>query len=261
MGTVVNMDKELSARLNKVRSAQRITGQQIIQRLFTEIVEMHGDRVNSDDPAVWAGIGLFEEQPVTFLSVDRGQDLTERLAKNGGAVRAGGYRKALRNVELAQRFDRPVVSFLNMPGADASVDSENEGQSLMIANLMETMGALRVPNLAVIVGEGHSGGALAFANANQLWMLENGLFSVAAPEAMAAILRDDRALARVPMTVSQLQQIGIADQVFKEGPQLTENLRKALRQWLATSRKMDENELVMQREQKFQQVLRDWFAD
>jgi acetyl-CoA carboxylase carboxyl transferase subunit alpha len=252
------MEKELQQKLNLVRSAERITGRNLIDELFTDVLELHGDRINNDDAAIFTGIGRLNQQPVTLMSIDRGQTVAERLAQNGGAVRASGYRKALRSLKLAERFNRPVISFLNLPGADASVASENEGQSLMIANLIAAMGQAMVPNLAIFIGEGHSGGALAFANANQIWMLENSLFSVASPEAMSAILRDDQALSRVPMTAKQLKQIGIADLVLAENADLIEKIRTSLVKWLATSAKMNKNEMIEQREQKFQRVLDSW---
>ncbi|WP_353989365.1 carboxyltransferase subunit alpha [Pediococcus argentinicus] len=252
------MANELEQKLKLVRDVNRITGQKIIQQLFHQVLELHGDRINHDDPALFSGIALFENQPVTILSVDRGTSLTERIEKNGGAVRASGYRKALRSVELAEKFHRPVIIFLNMPGADASLESENEGQSLMIAKMIAKMGQLKVPNLAVFIGEGHSGGALAFANANRIVMFENGLFSVASPEAMSAILRKETVSEVVPMTAAKLQKMGLVDQIIREDQDMICQVKTAIKIWLDDFNNLSSNELIKQRTEKFAHVLAYW---
>lgn len=178
----------LEKQLQLIRSNNRIASTEIISQIITDFTEIHGDRVLGDDPAITTGIGFLSDIPVTILAVNRGKTMIEHQRFNGGQVRVSGYRKALRVVEAAEKFNRPVISLIDMPGADASVDSENHGQSQAIADLIDKMGALTVPNLALFVGEGHSGGALALSNANRILMLEAALFSVASPEAVAAII-------------------------------------------------------------------------
>ncbi|AEV94677.1 acetyl-coA carboxylase, carboxyl transferase alpha subunit [Pediococcus claussenii ATCC BAA-344] len=258
MGMVIILKNDLATKIKLVRSSDRVTAQRLIKSMFNDVIELHGDHINGDDHALFSGIGRLGKIPVTLFAVDRGQTVTERQDKNGGAVRASGYRKAIHGLKLAERFNRPVISFLNMPGADASVDSENEGQSKMIADMIAAMGAATVPNLVIIVGEGHSGGALAFANANRIIMLENALFSVAAPEAMAAILRNNDLKEVVPMTASKLLDIKLVDQVINEDQNLVKNLRVAIVEWLDDFSSVSEAKLVDQRYQKFIDVLNFW---
>jgi acetyl-CoA carboxylase carboxyl transferase subunit alpha len=162
-------------------------------------------------------------------------------------------------VLAAERFNRPVISLIDMPGADASVRSEQHGQSQAIAEMIDTMGRLTVPNIAVLLGEGHSGGALAFANANRIIMLEHAIFSVASPEAVAAIVTTDGDMsASLPMTAPVLQKLGLVDQIIPEDRQLIDHVRLALKTMLATFDSQSGEQLVAQREQKFLQFLAQW---
>lgn len=255
-------ERTLEERIKLVRSPKRLTSQQLISQLVTHFFEVHGDRQLGDDPAVTAGVGLFHHHPVTIIGINRGTNIQQRREFNGGAVRVTGYRKALRVIEAAEKFDRPVISFINMPGADASVFSEQHGQSEAIADLILKMGQLKVVNVALFLGEGHSGGALAFSNANAILMLENALFSVASPEAVQAILKnhDDTREASefLPMMAQQLKKIGLVDDIIDETPTnaLVQRIDDELVATLQSFEGLNADQLKKQRQTKFEHVLK-----
>jgi len=200
---------------------------------------------------------------LAVLGVDRGTDITSRRQKNGGALTVPGYRTALRVVAHAEKFQMPIASLINMPGADASPQSERNGQSQAIADLIATTGQLTVPNLVVFLGEGHSGGALAFANANRIIMLDDSLFNVASPEAVTAILHGQQTISEaidlLPMTAEALQQRGLADQVIDhDDSDLVQVIVQSICQQLESLSELDAVEVVAQREAKFQQFLATW---
>lgn len=188
-------DKPMTAydRLKAARATTRPTSQAYIERIFTERIELHGDRHFGDDPAVIGGIGFLGERPVTFIGIEKGCDIDDRMTRNFGCPRPEGYRKALRLMRQAEKFGRPIVCFVDTLGAYCGVDAEERGQGEAIArNLLEMMG-LTVPIISVIIGEGGSGGALALACANKVYMLENAVYSVITPEGCATILWRDAA--------------------------------------------------------------------
>lgn len=249
----------LEEQLKLIRSAERISGMDIISNLITDFVEIHGDRVTGDDHALIGGIGLFGNRPVTVLTVNRGKTPQQRQRFNGGMVSASGYRKATRLVEAAQRFGRPVISFIDTPGADASELSEYQGQSQAIADMIDVMGRLTVPNIGVILGEGHSGGALAFTNANQILMLENAIFSVASPEAVASIVKSDHDLSDdLPMTAQALKRLGLIDQIITEDDQIIGRIRRAVDEAIEKTDKFSGPQLVKMRQTKFLDFLKQW---
>lgn len=254
------MTKTLEEKIKLIRSPNRLTARQVIRQLISDFFEVHGDRLLGDDPALTAGIGLFHKQPVTVLGINRVSNIQQRRELNGGAVRVTGYRKALRVVEAAEKFKRPVISLINMPGADASAFSEEHGQSEAIADLILKMGQLSVPNVALFLGEGHSGGALAFSNVNQILMLENALFSVASPEAVQAILKNRNktqdASEFMPMTAQQLKEIGLVDQIVVESPSntLMDRIDKAIVNSLNELEKLNGLQLKTQRFKKFENI-------
>lgn len=253
---------DLQAKIKIVRDNQRLDSQSLIAHLFTDFLEIHGDRILGDDPSLTVGVGLFGKQPITVLGVNRGNTIKERLQMNFGAVRVTGYRKALRALEQAEKFKRPVVTFINMPGADVSLASEDHGQSLALANMIEKMGNLKVPNIAIIIGEGYSGGALALANSNKIVMFEHALFSVASPEVVGAILKkaDEKVSLNevLPMTAEKLKKLGLVDAIIDENEQLLLNLEKVLAQLLAELNTLTVAEMQAQREEKYQEFLATW---
>lgn len=245
----------LKKQLQQIRNQDRISSHAVCDYVFTDFIELHGDRVLGDDPALTGGVALFNGLPVTVLAVNRRTRQTAKTV-NGGMVAVSGYKKAHRLIQAAQRFNRPVISLIDMPGADASVYSEQHGQSQAIADVIAAMDALTSPNVAIFLGEGHSGGALAFANCNRILMLEHALFSVASPEAVNAIVTQNVDLNQyLPMTASALAQIGLIDEVIKEDQNVLQNIKSALLHQLMPLQKLTSNEIVSQRQQKYLDVL------
>ncbi|VDG18017.1 hypothetical protein [Lactobacillus sp. CBA3605] [Lactiplantibacillus mudanjiangensis] len=254
----------MDERLKRLRAADRLSAPTVIQALLPTFVPLHGDRVLGDDAALTAGFGrTADQQALTVLGIDRGQNVNERRQKNGGALTVPGYRTALRVVAHAEKFRMPVVSLLNMPGADASPQSEEHGQSQAIADLIAAMGQLTVPNIVVFLGEGHSGGALGFANANRVIMLDDSLFNVASPEAVAAILHGQQtvsaAIDLLPMTAAALKQRGLVDVVIDHrAPDLVATLSTQIIDLLVPLLPVMPDALIAQREEKFQAFLEQW---
>ena len=209
-------DKVLAA-----RAKGRPTGLAYIEHIFTDFLELHGDRRYGDDGAVVAGVARLHGEPVTVVAIEKGDTTKERIRRNFGAPSPEGYRKALRLMKQAEKFGRPVVCFVDTAGAFCGVGAEERGQGQAIAeNLMEMM-TLRVPILSVFVGEGGSGGALALAVANRVLMLENAVYSILSPEGFASILwkdagRSGEAAELMRMTAADLLELGVADEVIPE---------------------------------------------
>jgi len=254
----------MDERLKRLRAADRISAPTIIKALLPAMVRQRGDRLLGQDEALTAGFGQTATGlRIAVLGVDRGTDIASRRQKNGGALTVPGYRTALRVVAHAEKFQMPVVSLINMPGADASPQSERYGQSQAIADLIAATGQLTVPNLVVFLGEGHSGGALAFANANRIVILDDSLFNVASPEAVTAILHGQQTISEaidlLPMTAEVLQQRCLVDQVIQhDGADLIQAIIQAVNQQLESLVALNSDEVIAQREAKFQQFLATW---
>jgi acetyl-CoA carboxylase carboxyl transferase subunit alpha len=205
----------------KSRDTNRPTGMDYITNIFTEFVELHGDRRYSDDKAVVSGIAYLADMPVTVIALEKGTGTKERIARNFGAAHPEGYRKALRQMKLAEKFNRPVVCFVDTSGAYCGIGAEERGQGQAIAeNLMEMM-FLKVPVISILIGEGGSGGALALAVADEVWMLENAVYSVISPEGCASILRGDPNKARqaaqsLKLTADDLLELKVIEKIFYE---------------------------------------------
>lgn len=203
------------------RSKDRATGISYIKNLFTDFIELHGDRRFGDDHAVVGGIARLGGQPVTVIAIEKGRDTKERLMRNFGMANPEGYRKALRLMKQAEKFGRPVICFVDTSGAYCGIGAEERGQGQAIAeNLMEMM-ALRVPVISIFIGEGGSGGALGLAVANQVWMLEKAVYSVISPEGCASILYKDAGQAEkaaddLKLTAQDLLALGVADKIIPE---------------------------------------------
>ena len=173
------------------RAKGRPTSMSYIKHIFSDFIEMHGDRRFGDDKAIVAGVALLNDRPVTVIGIEKGKDTKERIDRNFGSAHPEGYRKALRQMKLAEKFNRPVVCFVDTSGAFCGIQAEERGQGQAIAeNLMEMM-TLKVPIISVFIGEGGSGGALALAVADEIWVLENAIYSVISPEGCASILWKD----------------------------------------------------------------------
>ena len=238
-----------------------------IQRLFTEFEELHGDRAFSDDHAIVAGMGWFDGQPVMVVGQQKGRDTKQKLFRNWGMPKPEGYRKAMRLMELAAKFSRPVITLLDTQGAYPGMDAEERGQAEAIAQNLREMSRLGVPVIVVVIGEGGSGGALALGVGNRIYMLENAIYSVISPESCAAIIYRDStraplAAAALKMTAQDLLELGLIDGIVPEpgegahsGPeQAAEALRTTLREALATLAGQTPSELIAQRYEKFRRM-------
>lgn len=223
----VNLQQEIYAGLNTkqilqiARHQDRPTARDYIDFIFDEFVELHGDRRYSDDKALIGGIGLIDDIPFTFVGHQKGKSTKENLERNFGMAHPEGYRKALRLMEQAEKFDRPVLCFINTSGAYPGIGAEERGQAEAIAyNLME-MSDLKVPIIVIVTGEGGSGGALGIGLGDDIMMLEYSYYSVASPEACASILWSDaeksaEAAEALKVTSSDLLNLGLIDKIIKE---------------------------------------------
>ena len=192
-----------------------------IKEIFTSFTALSGDRLFSDDQSVIAGFGLINNKSVLVIGQEKGEDLTSRIERNFGMMRPEGYRKCIRLMQLANRFQIPVVSFIDTPGAYPGIGAEQRGQASAIANSIECSMSLNVPNISIIIGEGGSGGAIALASSNKVIMLENSIYSVISPEGCASILWRDpskslQAAEAMKLTAKDLLELGVIDEVIKE---------------------------------------------
>jgi acetyl-CoA carboxylase carboxyl transferase subunit alpha len=194
-----------------------------VSRLVTDFTELHGDRRFGDDPAIVGGFGYFDDMAVLVLGHQKGRTTKENVSRNFGMPKPEGYRKALRLMEMAARFGRPILCFIDTPGAYPGIDAEERGQAEAIAKNLEVMAGLLVPIVCVVIGEGGSGGALALGVGDRILMLEHSVYSVISPEGCASILwRDDdkkaEAAAAMKMTAGDLRRLGVIDAVIPEAP-------------------------------------------
>ena len=250
------------------RDANKLTSVDYIAHMFGDsFIELHGDRRYADDKAVVAGLAMLFDTPVTVIGIEKGRNTKERVERNFGQAHPEGYRKALRLMKQAEKFGRPIITFIDTPGAYPGKDAEERGQGEAIArNLME-MSGLTVPVIAVVTGEGSSGGALALGVANHILMLENAVYSVLSPEGFASILwkdssRSGEACEMMKLTAQDLYRGGIVEQVIPEpvgGAQrghaaLFETLDEALRANLRELCRMSGRALADQRYKKYRQI-------
>ena len=208
-------------RVQIARHPQRPHTRDYVELIFDNFHELHGDRFCGDDPSIVAGIGYFYGKPVAVIGHEKGRDTKERMKRNFGMTNPEGYKKANRVMKLAEKFGLPVVTFVDTPGAFPGVEAEEHNQSKAIADSIYTMAYLKVPTVSVIIGEGGSGGALALAVADRVYMLENSVYSVISPEGCAAILwKDQKAVERaaeaLKLTARDLLELGVIDGVIPE---------------------------------------------
>jgi acetyl-CoA carboxylase carboxyl transferase subunit alpha len=244
-----------------------------IQRLIDGFGEMAGDRFFADDPAIVGGFGWFEARPVMVIGQQKGRDTKQKLHRNFGMPKPEGYRKALRLMQLAEKFRRPVITFLDTPGAYPGIDAEERGQAEAIALSLREMARLTIPIITVVIGEGGSGGALALGVGNRVLMLENAVYSVISPESCAAIIYRDankaeQAAAALRLTAPDLLQLELIDRIVSEpdggaheNPDgAAELLRVALREDLDELSRISPEQLKARRYQKFRHM-GDQFAE
>jgi acetyl-CoA carboxylase carboxyl transferase subunit alpha len=215
------MDKTAFERVKLSRANDRPTGKDYLANILTEFFELHGDRRFADDPAVVGGLGFLGDRPVTAIAIEKGHGTRERLARNFGSPNPEGYRKALRLMREAERFHRPVLLFVDTAGAYCGVEAEERGQGQAIAENLTALMGLRTPVVSVLIGEGGSGGALALAVADEVWMLENAWYSVISPEGCASILWKDagkaaEAAESLRLTAQDAQELGVVGEIIPE---------------------------------------------
>ena len=246
--------------LKEARDQGRLTALDFAQGIFDDFIELHGDRNFRDDGAIIGGIGRLNGQAVTVVGIQKGRNLQDNLNRNFGQPHPEGYRKALRLMKQAEKFGRPVVTFINTAGAYPGVGAEERGQGEAIArNLME-MSDLKVPIIAIIIGEGGSGGSLALAVADKVWMLENTIYSILSPEGFATILwkdgsRSEEAAELMKITSGELLNMGIVDKVIPERGYFTseiiEAIKTAIVDELAELSQLSTEDLLEARYQRF----------
>lgn len=208
-------------RVRIARGAKRPTGIDYLQNVFHGFFELHGDRRYADDPAIVGGLAYLGATPVTVIAIEKGHTAKERVQRGFGAPQPEGYRKALRLMREAEKFHRPVVCFVDTSGAGCNVGAEERGQGEAIAECLTTMSALQTPVLSILIGEGGSGGALALAAGDRVWMLENAVYSVISPEGCATILWKDAAKAEqaaeeLKLTADDALALGVVESVIPE---------------------------------------------
>ena len=206
------------------RDVHRISTLEIIDALCSEFIELAGDRLMAEDRAMIGGVGLMDDQPITIIGTQKGYDTQENIMRNFGSAGPSGYRKAQRLMKQAEKFNRPILTLINTAGAFCSPESEESGIGEAIANSLLTMSQLTVPTIAIILGEGGSGGAIALAVADRIWMMENSIYSILSPEGFASILWKDANLApqaaeEMKLTATELQELSVIDHIVPESHQ------------------------------------------
>jgi acetyl-CoA carboxylase carboxyl transferase subunit alpha len=254
-------------RTQVARHLQRPSTLDYIGRLCDSFIELHGDRAFADDHAIVGGLARFNGRPVVVIGHQKGKTLKERMYRNFGMPNPEGYRKALRLMRLAEKFGKPVLTFIDTPGAYPGIGAEERGQAEAIGRNLLVMGSLQVPIVTVVIGEGGSGGALAIGVADRLLMLQHAVYSVISPEGCAAILWNDQSKATdaaeaLNMTADDLQKLGITDQVIPEplggahrDPMLTcDAVKKAIEAHLSELLELSTEDLLKRRYHKYRRI-------
>ena len=254
-------------RVEAARKKDRPTGKAYIENLFTSFYEFHGDRHFGDDQAIIGGVALFENTPVTVIAQEKGRGTKENIRHNFGMPSPEGYRKSLRLMKQAEKFGRPIICIVDTPGAYCGIEAEERGQGQAIAQNIYEMSALQVPVLSLMIGEGGSGGALALAVANEVWMLENATYSILSPEGFASILWKDSSKAKkaakgMKLTAGELKEMRIVEKVFSEPETYTvesmepvvAEIRRGLEKFLEAYRDMDGEKIARQRYDRFRSM-------
>lgn len=260
---------ELTAweRVEISRSKERPTTLSYVQQIFDEFLELHGDRAFRDDGAVIGGIAMFSGQPVTVIGQQKGKNVKENIYRNFGMASPEGYRKALRLMKQAEKFGRPVVTFVDTPGAACGIEAEERGQGEAIARNLLEMSGIRTPMVSILIGEGGSGGALGLAVTDEVWMMENATYSILSPEGFASILWKDGKRAKeasevMKITAKDLKNLRIIERVIREPepaneenlPEIAEEIREDLDGFLRKSSQKTREEIVEERYERFRRM-------
>ncbi len=249
------------------RHEDRPKAKYFIENLFEEFISLSGDRLYGEDNSVISGFAKFENKSVLIIGQEKGENLEERLERNFGMMRPEGYRKSARLMKLANKFNIPIITFIDTPGAYPGVGAEERGQAEAIARSIESSMELEVPNISIIIGEGGSGGAIALASASKVIMLENAIYSVISPEGCATILwRDPKktleAAKAMKLTSKELYDLNIVDEIIEEPiggahrdkEKTLENIHNSIKRNLENFEKLSKEEIILQRKNKFLQI-------
>lgn len=249
-------------RVLTARKAGRPSGLNFIEAIFDGFIELHGDRRFGDDKAVIAGIARLDDMPVTVIAHEKGADTKGKISRNFGSAHPEGYRKALRQMKLAEKFRRPVVCFVDTSGAYCGIGAEERGQGQAIAQNLAEMMSLKTPVITVLIGEGGSGGALALAVADEVWMLENAVYSVISPEGCASILWKDAkkaadAAESLKITAEDLLRFKVIEQIIPENEwnAIYIELKNRLKGALDRLKNLDSEKLLNERYNKFRRIV------
>lgn len=261
--------KELTAweRVEISRSKERPTTLSYVQQVFDDFLELHGDRAFRDDGAVIGGIAMFGGQPVTVIGQQKGKNVKENIYRNFGMASPEGYRKALRLMKQAEKFGRPVVTFVDTPGAACGIEAEERGQGEAIARNLLEMSGIQTPMVSILIGEGGSGGALGLAVTDEVWMMENATYSILSPEGFASILWKDGKRAKeasevMKITAKDLKKLQIIEKVIREPepaneenlPEIAEEIREDLDTFLRKSCQKTREQIVEERYERFRRM-------
>ncbi len=254
-------------RVEIARQADRPKTLDYIEKVFDDFIELHGDRSYGDDKAIIGGIAVLEGIPITVIGEQKGKNAKENIERNFGMPEPEGYRKALRLMKQAEKFNRPIITFIDTPGAYPGMGAEERGQGEAIARNIMEMSGLKVPIICVVIGEGSSGGALAIGVGDRIVMLENSIYSILSPEGFASILYKDSSKAKeaaenMKITAKDLQKLGIVDHIIKE--QNNENqidfekvivtLKSYIRKTIKELQKLDKDDLLKARYEKYRKI-------
>ncbi|MBM6613937.1 acetyl-CoA carboxylase carboxyltransferase subunit alpha [Desemzia sp. RIT804] len=250
--------------VERARKISRLNTLDIVSEIFEDFIELHGDRLFRDDKAIVGGIATLNGTAVTVIGNQKEHDLKENIRRNFGSPHPEGYRKSLRLMKQAEKFNRPVINFINTAGAYCGVEAEDRGQGEAIARNLLEMSQLKVPILSIILGEGGSGGALALAMGNEVWMMENSMYSVLSPEGFSSILWKDASRAKeaaevMKLTPDDLMDLSVIDKIIPEsheGENLTQQqvlltLKTEIVDFLSAASKKTSTELINERYEKF----------
>ncbi|MBQ5446000.1 MAG: acetyl-CoA carboxylase carboxyl transferase subunit alpha [Lachnospiraceae bacterium] len=243
----------------KARDLNRPHIDEFINNIFDEFIELKGDRLQADDESILGGVALLDGIPVTVIGQKKGREANENIRCNFGMTSPEGYRKSIRLMRQAEKFNRPVVTFIDTPGAYPGKEAEMHGQSLAIAECMSVMSDLKVPIISIITGEGNSGGALALMVSDKIWMLENAVFAILSPEGFASILwkdatRADEASELMNVTADKLLQFNFIDKVINEDKLLYKNIAANLKNEIRRLLKVSPEVLISERYDKFRNI-------
>lgn len=254
-------------RVTIARKAERPKSLDYINKIFTNFIELHGDRSFGDDKSIIGGIAELEGIPVTIIGEQKGKNAKENIERNFGMPNPEGYRKALRLMKQAEKFNRPIITFIDTPGAYPGMGAEERGQGEAIAKNLFEMAKLKVPTISIVIGEGSSGGALALGVTDVIIMLENAVYSILSPEGFASILYKDSSKApeaaeKMKITSKELKKLGIIDNIIeepKDGAQedfdtVCKNLKNTILKDIKKLLNKSQEELIEQRYEKYRKI-------